>query len=56
MAAEKQNEAKVSTVEENKENLQNGGLGLESILNSNKSVAIVLYFLQRICVRRNSSR
>lgn len=32
MAADKQNDAKVSLMEENKENLPDGGLGLESIL------------------------
>lgn len=36
MAADKQNEAKVSVMDENKENSPDGGLGLESILHSIK--------------------
>lgn len=44
MAADKQNDAKLSSMDENKENSPDGGLGLESILHSSKHVAAVLSF------------
>ncbi|KAA8595020.1 hypothetical protein FQN60_012155 [Etheostoma spectabile] len=48
MAADKQNDAKLSSMDENKENSPDGGLGLESILHSIRRVAVVLSLLQRI--------
>lgn len=54
MTAEKQNEAKVSPMDENKENQADGGLGLESILYSSKYVTTVLPLLQRIDVKLRS--
>ncbi|XDV36021.1 hypothetical protein PO909_005874 [Leuciscus waleckii] len=41
MAAERQNEVKISTMEENKENSIDGSLGLESILNVKLTVSVL---------------
>lgn len=54
MAGDKQNEAKVSSTDENKENQSDGGLGLESILHSTKCVAAVWSVLQQIFDRLRS--
>lgn len=50
MAADKQNEAKVSPTEENKENMQEGGLGLESILYNTKCDAVIFVFPPKVAV------
>jgi len=50
MASDKQNDAKLSSVDENKKNSSDGGLGLESILHSTGGAAAALFFLQLMCV------
>lgn len=46
MASDKQNDAKLSPMDENKENSSDGGLGLESILRTTGHAAAILVLLQ----------
>lgn len=52
MTADKQIESKVSSMDENKENSPDGGLGLESILCNKKCDCFVLFMLVGLFRRR----